>query len=215
MHTCPALDGSRREWIESLLDRRADELPTQEAIAYLCFPEFGDTLNIRWTYRDYRKCASVVAKRLLALRLNRGDHIAVWAANLPVWSLLMMGAAYGGLMPQTREYILLAHQVGVPAMVVFLNKVNMMDGPESLKRVKLEVRELLSRYRFPGDDVPVIRRSALKMLKSQGNLSWNTLGSPLLTFCAFVRLICRARCALFQSPLCGSDGRRIPAWSPE
>jgi elongation factor Tu len=65
-------------------------------------------------------------------------------------------------MPQTREHILLARQVGVPYIVVFMNKVDMVDDPELLDLVELEIRELLSKYEFPGDDVPVIRGSALK-----------------------------------------------------
>jgi elongation factor Tu len=67
-------------------------------------------------------------------------------------------------MPQTREHILLARQVGVPAMVVFMNKVDAVDDPELLDLVELEVRELLSRYEFPGDDIPIIRGSALNAL---------------------------------------------------
>jgi elongation factor Tu len=67
-------------------------------------------------------------------------------------------------MPQTREHILLARQVGVPAMVVFLNKVDAVDDPELLDLVELEVRELLSRYEFPGDDIPIVRGSALNAL---------------------------------------------------
>jgi elongation factor Tu len=73
-------------------------------------------------------------------------------------------------MPQTREHILLARQVEVPAMVVFLNKVDMLEDEELLELVELEVRELLGRYAFPGDDVPVIRGSALKCLESPGDL---------------------------------------------
>jgi elongation factor Tu len=76
-------------------------------------------------------------------------------------------------MPQTREHILLARQVEVPAMVVFLNKVDMMDDEELLELVELEVRELLSKYNFPGDDVPIVRGSALKALESKGDLSRN------------------------------------------
>src|SRR5205823_12274459 len=80
-------------------------------------------------------------------------------------------SAPDGPMPQTREHVLLARQVEVPAMVVFLNKVDMMDDEELLELVELEVRELLSKYQFPGEDVPVIRGSALKALESQGDLS--------------------------------------------
>jgi elongation factor Tu len=69
-------------------------------------------------------------------------------------------------MPQTREHILLARQVGVPYIVVFLNKVDMVDDPELIELVELELRELLSKYEFPGDDIPIIKGSALKALES-------------------------------------------------
>ena len=83
---------------------------------------------------------------------------------------ILVVSAPDGPMPQTREHILLARQVEVPAMVVFLNKVDMLDDEELLELVELEVRELLSKYQFPGDDVPVIRGSALKALESGGTL---------------------------------------------
>ena len=76
-------------------------------------------------------------------------------------AILVVSAA-DGPMPQTREHILLARQVGVPCIVVYLNKVDMVDDPELLDLVELEVRELLSKYEFPGDEVPVIRGAALK-----------------------------------------------------
>ncbi len=79
---------------------------------------------------------------------------------------ILVVSAPDGPMPQTREHILLAHQVEVPAMVVFLNKVDMMDDPELLELVELELRELLTKYHFPGDEVPIIRGSALKALES-------------------------------------------------
>ncbi|MDK1037835.1 MAG: elongation factor Tu [Actinomycetota bacterium] len=79
-------------------------------------------------------------------------------------AILVVSAA-DGPMPQTREHVLLARQVGVPAMVVFMNKVDQVDDDELLDLVELEVRELLSEYEFPGDDVPVIRGSALKALE--------------------------------------------------
>jgi elongation factor Tu len=79
-------------------------------------------------------------------------------------AILVVSAA-DGPMPQTREHILLARQVGVPYLVVFLNKVDMVDDPELLDLVELEVRELLSAYKFPGDDIPIIRGSALKALE--------------------------------------------------
>jgi elongation factor Tu len=83
-------------------------------------------------------------------------------------AILVVSAA-DGPMPQTREHILLARQVGVPYIVVYMNKVDMVDDPELLDLVELEVRELLSKYGFPGDKVPVIRGSALKALESQSN----------------------------------------------
>src|SRR5437879_1017610 len=84
-------------------------------------------------------------------------------------AILVVSAA-DGPMPQTREHVLLARQVGVPSIVVALNKVDMVDDPELLDLVELEVRELLSSYEFPGDDVPVIRVSALKAL--EGDPEW-------------------------------------------
>jgi len=80
-------------------------------------------------------------------------------------AILVVDAA-DGPMPQTREHILLARQVGVPAMVVFLNKVDLVDDPELLDLVELEVRELLSEYEFPGDEIPVVRGASLAALKT-------------------------------------------------
>jgi len=80
---------------------------------------------------------------------------------------ILVVSAPDGPMPQTREHILLARQVEVPAMVVFLNKVDMMDDEELLELVELELRELLSSYGFPGDDIPIVRGSALEALESE------------------------------------------------
>src|SRR5258705_13251881 len=74
---------------------------------------------------------------------------------------ILVVAANDGPMPQTREHVLLARQVNVPFLVVFMNKVDMVDDPEILDLVELEVRELLKKYQFPGDEIPVIRGSAL------------------------------------------------------
>jgi elongation factor Tu len=79
---------------------------------------------------------------------------------------ILVVAASEGPMPQTREHILLARQVGVPSMVVFLNKVDMVDDPELMELVELEVRELLTQYQFPGDEIPIVKGSALKALQS-------------------------------------------------
>jgi elongation factor Tu len=78
---------------------------------------------------------------------------------------ILVVAATDGPMPQTREHILLARQVGVPALVVFMNKVDLVDDAELLDLVEMEVRELMSAYSFPGDTMPVIRGSALGALE--------------------------------------------------
>jgi elongation factor Tu len=79
---------------------------------------------------------------------------------------ILVVAAPDGPMPQTREHVLLARQVEVPSIVVFLNKVDQMDDPELLELVELELRELLSEYGFPGDETPIVRGSALAALES-------------------------------------------------
>jgi elongation factor Tu len=91
---------------------------------------------------------------------------------------ILVVAATDGPMPQTREHILLARQVGVPAMVVCLNKVDAVDDPELLELVELEVRELLSAYEFPGDDIPVVKCSALKAL--EGEPEWEKTVEELM-----------------------------------
>ena len=88
-------------------------------------------------------------------------------------AILVVSAA-DGAMPQTREHILLARQVGVPYMVVFINKADMVDDVELLDLVEMEVRELLSRNGFPGDATPVVRGSALKALRGEAD----ALGVP-------------------------------------
>ncbi len=81
---------------------------------------------------------------------------------------ILVVAASDGPMPQTREHILLARQVNVPSIVVFMNKVDQVDDPELLELVELEIRELLSKYDFPGDDIPIIKGSALAAMESEG-----------------------------------------------
>ncbi len=83
---------------------------------------------------------------------------------------ILVVAATDGPMPQTREHVLLARQVGVPSIVVALNKVDMVDDEELLELVEMEVRELLSEYGFPGDDIPVVRVSALKALEGDAGV---------------------------------------------
>src|SRR5450755_1911684 len=86
-------------------------------------------------------------------------------------AILVVSAA-DGPMPQTREHILLARQVGVPYLVVFLNKVDMVDDPELIDLVEMEVRELLTKYKFPGEEIPVLRGSALKALEESTPAEW-------------------------------------------
>src|SRR2546423_1635372 len=94
--------------VGDILDQRAEQKPAQEAIVYSCYPELGGALDIRWTYAEYRDRANQVAKGLLALGLNKGEHIAVWAANLPDWLLLEMAAAKAGLVLVTVNPVLRA-----------------------------------------------------------------------------------------------------------
>ncbi len=88
---------------------------------------------------------------------------------------ILVVSAADGPMPQTREHILLARQVGVPAMVVFLNKVDMVDDPELLDLVEMEVRDLLNQYEFPGDDIPIVKGSALKALEGDAAQAENIM----------------------------------------
>jgi len=92
---------------------------------------------------------------------------------------IIVVAATDGPMPQTREHILLSRQVGVPALVVFMNKVDLVDDPELLELVEMEIRELLSEYDFPGDDIPVIQGSALGALN--GEPEWTAKVEELMT----------------------------------
>ena len=94
---------------------------------------------------------------------------------------ILVVAATDGPMPQTREHILLAHQVGVPKIVVFMNKVDMVDDAEILDLVEMEVRELLSKYEFDGDNTPIIRGSALKAL--EGEAEWQDKVMELMDAC--------------------------------
>src|SRR6202158_484664 len=92
---------------------------------------------------------------------------------------ILVVAATDGPMPQTKEHVLLARQVGVPAIVVAMNKVDMVDDPELLELVELEVRELLTKYQFPGDDLPVVRVSALGALN--GEEKWEKTVTDLMS----------------------------------
>jgi elongation factor Tu len=131
------------------------------------------------TVRDETKTVTIIASHVeYETALRHYAHIdcpghADYIKNMITGAAQMDGgilviAADDGPMPQTREHILLARQVGVPRLVVFLNKTDKVDDPELLDLVELELRELLSTYEFPGDEVPVIRGSALPALQSGG-----------------------------------------------
>src|SRR5512143_1693115 len=119
--------------------------------------------------RSYDQIDSAPEEKARGITINTAH--ADYVKNMITGAAQMDGAilvvsAADGPMPQTREHILLARQVGVPYIVVFLNKSDLVDDPELLELVELEVRELLSKYEFPGDDVPVIAGSATKALES-------------------------------------------------
>ncbi|NLX75206.1 MAG: elongation factor Tu, partial [Synergistaceae bacterium] len=97
-------------------------------------------------------------------------------------AILVVSAA-DGPMPQTREHVLLARQVSVPALVVFMNKCDMVDDPELLDLVEMEIRDLLNQYDFPGDDIPIVRGSALKALESDEDNDWSARIVELMQAC--------------------------------
>ena len=97
-------------------------------------------------------------------------------------AILVVSAA-DGPMPQTREHVLLARQVNVPALVVFMNKCDMVDDPELLDLVEMEIRDLLNKYEFPGDDIPIVRGSALKALESDEANDWTAKIEELMQAC--------------------------------
>ena len=116
-----------------LLDRRAEEIPTREALVYSTYPELGGALDIRWTYREYRERVNAVARGLMALGLKKGEHIAVWAINLPEWPLLELAASKAGLVLVTINPVLRAKEVeyilknGDVAALFFMAKVRDHD----------------------------------------------------------------------------------------
>ncbi|MDJ0520873.1 MAG: elongation factor Tu [Planctomycetota bacterium] len=131
------------------------------------------------TVRDETKTVTIAAAHVEYETENRHyAHVdcpghADYVKNMITGAAQMDGAilvvaADDGPMPQTREHILLARQVGVPAIVVFLNKVDLVDDEELLELIELEVRELLNEYEFPGDDIPVVRGAALKAMNNPG-----------------------------------------------
>lgn len=117
----------------NLLDRRAEEIPTREALVYSCYPELSGALDIRWAYSEYRQRVNAVARGLMALGLKKGEHIAVWAINLPEWPLLELAASKAGLVLVTINPVLRAKEVeyilhnGDVAALFFMAKVRDHD----------------------------------------------------------------------------------------
>ena len=117
----------------ALLDRRAEEIPDQEALVYSCYPELGGALDIRWTYHEYRERVNATARGLMALGLKKGEHIAVWAINLPEWPLLELAASKAGLVLVTINPVLRAKEVeyilnnGDVAALFFMAKIRDHD----------------------------------------------------------------------------------------
>src|SRR5688500_16066191 len=114
---------------------------------------------------------------------------------------ILVVSAVDGPMPQTKEHILLARQVGVPAIVVFLNKCDLVDDAELLDLVELEVRELLSKYKYPGDDSPVVRGSALKPYTTQGKEGAEPILALLAALDAYVPTPVREEDKPFLMPI--------------
>ncbi len=116
-------------------------------------------------------------------------------------AILVVSAA-DGPMPQTREHILLARQVGVPALVVYMNKVDLLDDPELLELVELEIRELLSKYEFPGDDIPIVKGSARMALEDdKGELGWGSITKLMEEVDKYIPLPERPRDQPFLMPI--------------
>jgi fatty-acyl-CoA synthase len=127
--------------VGDLLDRRAQELSEREALVYSCYPEFGGALDIRWTYREYCDQADEVARGLMALGLKKGEHIALWATNMPEWMLLQMAAAKVGLVLVTinpaahqaeLEYILKQSDVAALFFMARMHDQNCLETVTSL-----------------------------------------------------------------------------------
>ncbi len=144
---------STRKWAEFLAYDQIDKAPEERergitiAIAHVEY----QTANRHYAHVDCPGHADYVKNMITGAAQMDGAILVVSAADGP--------------MPQTREHILLARQVGVPYIVVFMNKADMVDDKELLELVELEVRELLSKYNFPGDDIPIVKGSALKALE--------------------------------------------------
>src|SRR5260370_2032547 len=146
--------------VGDLLDLRAEEMPTREALVYSCYPEFGGLLDIRWTYKKYRERVNAVARGLMALGLNKGDHIAIWAANLPEWPLLELAAAKAGLVLVTINPVLRTREVeyileqGDVAALFFMPRIRDHDCLATLRSMTI-----------PGEHDGEVTSEQLRMLR--------------------------------------------------
>src|SRR5438045_692039 len=166
------IDHGKTTLTAAILTRQAQRNKLQKVKSYSEIAKGG-------TVRDENKTVTIAVAHVEYETPNRHyAHIdcpghADYIKNMITGAAQMDGAilvvaANDGPMPQTREHILLARQVGVPRIVVFLNKVDTVDDPELLELVELELRELLSKYEFPGDEIPIIRGSALPAMQCLG-----------------------------------------------
>jgi elongation factor Tu len=163
------IDHGKTTLTAALTARSAQRFPQVKAVSYEGVAKGGirrdesKTLTVVASHVEYESAARHYGHVDCPGHADYVKNMITGASQMDA-AVLVVSAADGS-MPQTREHILLARQVGVPRMVVFMNKVDLVDDPELLDLVEIEVRELLSRYGFPGDDVPVIRGSAMAALR--------------------------------------------------
>jgi fatty-acyl-CoA synthase len=147
-----------------LLDRRAIEVPDQEALIYSSYPELGGALDVRWTYREYRDRVDAVARGLMSLGLRKGEHIAVWALNLPQWPLLQLAASKLGLVLVTVNPVLRAQEVeyvlkqGDAAALFFMARVRDHD---CIAMVRERITPGVARGEVSSDVLPRLRYVSL------------------------------------------------------
>src|SRR5437867_9738999 len=166
------IDHGKTTLTAAIMGRQAHKFPGSKAKSYADIAKGG-------TVRDENKTVTISVAHVEYETPNRHyahidcpghadyiKHMITGAAQLD--GAILVVAANDGPMPQTREHLLLARQVNVPRIVVFLNKIDTVDDPELVELVELELRELLSKYEFPGDEIPIVRGNALAAMQSVG-----------------------------------------------
>ena len=156
-----------QKWAESLAYDMIDKAPEER--------ERGITINI--SHVEYQTANRHYAHIDCPGHADYIKNMITGAAQMD-GAILVVSAA-DGPMPQTREHVLLARQVNVPALVVFMNKVDQVDDPELLDLVEMEIRELLNKYEFPGDDIPIIRGSALEVMEKGNGTKDDPICKPI------------------------------------